>query len=106
MWIKSSVQTTTRPHPHRKEPISISKLEKGDAAFHDEKRFLGWDFKGSTRQLLVAPHRCEKALANLYALLAKQISYHKDWEGLLGELMASSKGQFSVLQDGIAKGRQ
>jgi hypothetical protein len=95
----------------RKEPISINKLEKGEAAFHDQKRFLGWDFKGSTRQLLVAPHRREKALQHLDELLAKQTSNRKDWERLLGELrslvpgIAGSKGQLSVMQEGISKGK-
>jgi hypothetical protein len=76
------------------------------------QRFLGCDFKGSTRQLLVAPHLHEKTLANINTLLAKQTSHRKDWECLLGELhslvpgIAGSKGQFSVLQEGIAKGHQ
>jgi hypothetical protein len=101
----------TKDTPSRKEPISISKLEKGDAAFHDKKRFLGWDFEGSTRQLLVAPHRWDKALLHLEELLSKQTSNRKEWERLLGELrslvpgIAGSKGQFSVMQEGISKGR-
>jgi hypothetical protein len=101
----------SRDNPSRKEPISISKLQKGDAAFHNKKRFLGWDFEGSNRQLLVAPHRRDKALQHIDELLAKKTSNRKEWERLLGELrslvpgIAGSKGQFSVMQEGISKGR-
>jgi hypothetical protein len=37
-----------------KELISISKLEKADAVLHDLKCFLGWDFQGSNKELLMA----------------------------------------------------
>jgi hypothetical protein len=100
-----------RENPHHKEPISISKLKKGNAAFHDKKRLLRWDFKGSNRQLLIAPHRRDKALQHIDELLPIQTSNRKDWERLLGELrslvpgIAGSKGQFSVLQESISKGR-
>jgi hypothetical protein len=95
----------------RKEPISISKLQKGDAALHDKKRFLGWDFHGSDRELHMAEHRREKALLHLDALLAKSTANRKEWEQILGELRSlvpgipGSHGQFSVLQEAISKGR-
>jgi hypothetical protein len=98
-------------NPHCKEPISVSKLEKVEAAFHDKKRLLGWDFKGSTRQLFVVPHQCNKALQDIDKLLTKQTSNCKEWEHLLGKLrslvprIAGSKGQFSMRQEGISKGR-
>jgi hypothetical protein len=101
-----------RDGPSRKEPISISKLEKGDAALHDTKRFLGWDFQGSGKELLMAEHRRDKAIQHLDDLLEKSSANRKDWEKILGQLRSlvpgipGSQGQFSVLQEAIAKNRQ
>jgi hypothetical protein len=39
--------------PDRKEPISVSKLDKGDASWQDQKRCLGWDFGGRSKTLLI-----------------------------------------------------
>jgi hypothetical protein len=55
----------TNDNPHRKEPISVSKLEKGDAALHDEKCFLGWDFHGSTKELRMAQHRRDAVIDHI-----------------------------------------
>jgi hypothetical protein len=94
----------------RKEPILISKLQKGDAMLHDKKRFLGWDFHGSNRELHMAEHRREKALLHLDELLANSTANRKEWEQILGELrslvpgISGSRGQFSVLQEAISKG--
>ena len=49
-------------HEHRKEPNSVSKLPKGDAAFVEIKRCLGWDYVVKSKTLLVAPPREEKVL--------------------------------------------
>jgi hypothetical protein len=99
-------------NPSRKEPISISKLEKGDAALHDTKRFLGWDFVGSKKELLIAQHRREKSLQHIDELIKQHSSSRKEWEILLGELRSlvagipGSRGQFSILQEAISKGRR
>jgi hypothetical protein len=58
-------------HQYRKEPISISKLAKGDASFQDKKKCLGWDFGGRSKTLFVAAHRRDKAITNLSATLQK-----------------------------------
>jgi hypothetical protein len=66
--------------PSRNEPISISKLEKRDAVLHDKKCFLGWDFKGSTKELLIARHWREKYLLHIDELLQQKVASQKDWE--------------------------
>jgi hypothetical protein len=99
-------------NPSRKEPISLSKLEKGDAAINDKKRFLGWDFQGSTQELLMAAHRRDKSVQHLQEILHHPNASRKDWERLLGELRSlvagipGSRGQFSLLQEALSKGRR
>jgi hypothetical protein len=97
-------------NPSWKKPISASKLEKGDAALHDLKHFLGWDFQGSKKELLMALHHWEAAIEHLDQILVKTMSGHKEWERILGELRSlvpdipGSHGQFSILQAAITQG--
>ena len=94
-------------HEYRKEPISISKLKKGDAAFQDKKKCLGWDFGGHSKTLYVAQHRREKALKNLTEMLSNSHATRNQWEKLVGELRSlvpgipGSRGCFSFLQDAM-----
>jgi hypothetical protein len=92
---------------HRKEPISVSKLLKGDASFQDKKKCLGWDFGGRSKTLYMARHRREKALLNLTATLHCNYATRNQWEKLVGELRSlvpgipGSRGCFSFLQEAL-----
>jgi hypothetical protein len=94
-------------HQYRKEPISISKLAKGDASFQDKKNCLGWDFSGRSKTLFVAAHHCNKAITNLSATLQKPWATLNEWQKLLGELrsltpgLPGSRGLFSFLQESM-----
>jgi hypothetical protein len=90
--------------PDRKEPISVSKLDKGDASWQDQKRCLGWDFGGRSKTLLIPAHRRTKACTTIQTMLSRKRSGLKDWQSLLGDLCSlvpglppGSKGQFSLL---------
>jgi hypothetical protein len=94
--------------PDRKEPISVSKLDKGDAAWQDQKRCLGWDFGGRSKTLLIPAHRRTKARTTIQTMLSRKRSGLKDWQSMLGDLrslvpgLPGSKGQFSLLQAALA----
>ncbi len=89
---------------YRKEPISASKLDKGDAAWQDVKRCLGWDYAAKSKNLLVAPHRKEKVTDALVDAIGRKRLGLKAWQVLLGQLhslvigIPGSEGQFSLLQ--------
>jgi hypothetical protein len=90
-------------HRTTQEPISISKLEQGDATLHGKKCFLSFDFQGSNKELLMAKHCQDKAIQHLDNLLAEVMSNQKDQEKILGELRSlvpgipGSLGHFLVL---------
>jgi hypothetical protein len=92
----------------RKDPISTSKLDKGDAAWQNNKRCLGWDFGGRSKTLAIPAHRREKARSTLQDMLNRKRPGLTDWQSLLGDLrslvpgLPGSKGQFSLLQAALA----
>jgi hypothetical protein len=94
----------SQDNSERKEPIAVSKLDKGDAAWQNQKRCLGWDFGGRSKTLLVPAHRREKARATIQNMLSRKRSGLKYWQSMLGDLrnlvpgLPGSKGQFSLLQ--------
>jgi hypothetical protein len=66
-----SIDTVLRPllptnNPHRKDPISIKKFLKGDAAWATRKSILGWSIDTVACTVELPPHR----LARLWELLA------------------------------------
>ena len=76
---------------HRKEPASVKKMLKGDAAWATRKRILGWDLDTEASTLHLPAHRIER----LYELLDKISPPHKRtsvevWHQLLGELRSMS----------------
>jgi hypothetical protein len=92
-------------NPYRKDPISIKKLLKGDAAWATRKSILGWTIDTVARTVELPPHR----LARLHELLASiPRSQHRTsrqkWQQLLGELRSmvlaipGGRGLFSQLQ--------
>jgi hypothetical protein len=94
--------------PHRTEPISTSKLAKGDGSWSTRKKLLGWTIDSSAMTLTLPPRR----LARLQELLdsipptRKRLSIDT-WHKLLGELrsmslaLPGSRGLFSHLQQAL-----
>lgn len=88
----------------QKEPISVSKLDKEDAAWQDLKRCFGWDYAAKSKNLLAAPHRYEKILEVLAETKWQERTGLKSWQSLIGQLWSlvpgvpGSKDQFSILQ--------
>ena len=99
--------------PHRKEPSSVKKLLKGDAAWSTRKRFLGWDLDTVEMTLNLPPHRLER-LREVLAWIGptRKRLPTAQWHQLLGELRSMSpalpgtRGLFSTLQAAIGKGDQ
>jgi hypothetical protein len=91
----------------RKEPISVSKLDKQDAAWQGLKCCLGWDYAAHSKNLLVASHRHEKATASLTDALSQKRASLQSWQSLIGQLRSlvpgipGSEGQFSLLQEAL-----
>lgn len=97
--------------PSRKEPVSVKKLQQGDAYWSTRKTILGWDLDTAAETLSLPPHR----LARLYTLLdafppTRRRAPISEWHQLLGKLrsMAAAlpgpRGLFSALQDALQGG--
>lgn len=90
----------------REEPISLSKLLKGESYWETRKVILGWILDSAKQTIELPPHR----LARLYAILddlvpSKKRIATKRWHKVLGELRSmvlaipGLKGMFSLLQE-------
>lgn len=95
--------------PFRKEPISVRKLQQGDACWSTVKKVLGWIID-SVAMTLTLPERRLRRLADLLASIPrdqKRLALKK-WHSLLGELrsmsvaLPGSRGLFSLLQAALA----
>ena len=92
-------------NPHRKEPNSVKKLMKGDAAWATRKVILGWIFDTVHRTIELPTHRRER-FAELLASLPQhqRRTSRKKWQQLLGEFrsmilaLAGGRGLLSQLQ--------
>eukprot|EP00980_Cylindrotheca_fusiformis_P013603 scaffold3500_cov97-Cylindrotheca_fusiformis.AAC.1 len=91
--------------PHRTEPISVTKLKKGDADWSTCKKVLGWIID-TVAQTITLPERRLHRLAELLGSIPptqRRLSLEK-WYKLLGELrsmsiaLPGSRGLFSHLQ--------
>ena len=96
--------------PHSREPASVKKMLKGDAAWATQKCILGWDVDTAQATLHLPPHRLER----LHTLLDRISPPHKRvsvgvWHQLLGELRSMSlalpgpRGLFSILQHSLSQ---
>jgi hypothetical protein len=59
------------PQSPRRQIISQSKLDKGDAAWSSTKRLLGWDINSETMTLTIPVHRHNKLLAHIAETILK-----------------------------------
>ena len=92
-------------NPNRKEPISVSKLAKGDARWATRKVILGWVLDTVQRTIELPHHRWERLQALLDAFPRHQRrTSRRKWQQLLGELRSmvlaipGGRGLFSQLQ--------
>jgi hypothetical protein len=92
---------------HRKEPISLKKLHKGDCKWATRKLLLGW-IVDTVRETIALPlHRIERLHAILQHLLGRRRISLKMWQQQLGELrsmvlaLPGGKGMFSTLYTGL-----
>jgi hypothetical protein len=92
-------------NPHRKEPISVKKLDKGDASWSTRKSILGWTIDTQQRTIELPSHRLERLSALLAELPRSQRRTSRlKWQKLLGELRSMAlaipgiRGLFSQLQ--------
>jgi hypothetical protein len=91
--------------PARQEPISIKKLQKGDANWSTSKQMLGWLIDTVQSTITLPPHRLARLRTILSGIAPGQhrVSIQK-WQQMLGELRAmaiaipGARGIFSHLQ--------
>lgn len=100
--------------PARKAPISLKKLQQGDASWSTSKEVLGWLLDTCHMTLRLPQRRSDR----LYHLLhsefppARKRAPVKAWHQLLGELrsmtlaLPGSRGLFSLLQDTLRHSRR
>ena len=94
--------------PSRKEPISRSKIDKGDATWATTKIILGW-LIDTVSQTIQLPHHRRLRLQELLTLtLTKSRVSRRNWMRLLGELRSMIHGivggahMLSFLQHALA----
>ena len=112
--IFQSIDDVLRPNAitdaaHRSEPISLSKLAKGDAKWATRKVLLGWIVDTVAETIELPEHRRLRLLDILEGLRARKRVSTKDWHQSLGELRSmilaipGGRGLFSTLQTGFTQ---
>ena len=95
---------------NRKEPISVNKLNKGDALWTTRKIVLGWVIDTHTQTIELPQHRSERLLSILNALCHRRRISFKSWQKQLGEIQSmvlalpGGRGLFSTLYSGYTEG--
>ena len=95
---------------NRKQPISESKLGKGDDNWSTQKVILGWLIDTVAMTISLPPHRQERLLTLLGTLTKRKRASVQEWHQLLGELRSmslaipGSRGCFSFLQHALRPG--
>jgi hypothetical protein len=70
----------------RRQIISQSKLDKGDATWSTARRILGWDLDTATMTIRLPDHRLSRLKAAIQDLLPKRRTSRRKWFQFLGEL--------------------
>ena len=110
--IFESIDDVLRPNAptdsaHRNEPISLSKLAKGDAKWATRKVLLGWIVDTVAETIELPEHRRLRFLEITQNLKDRHRVSVKDWHKALGELRSmilavpGGRGFFSTLQTGF-----
>ena len=95
---------------HRREPVSLKKLRKGDCSWATVKEVLGWIINTVDMTLHLPPRRVER-LGEILASLppTQKRTSLKKWHKVLGELrsmslaMPGARHMFSHMQQAISK---
>ena len=94
--------------PYRREPISVDKLQKGDACWETRKKILGMIIDTVSMTLELPPRRQQRLSALLDSIHPRQKRLSLNaWHRLLGELRSMSialpgaRGLFSAMQAAI-----
>ena len=94
-----SIDSVLRPNDkhdtrYRAEPVSIKKLDKGDASWKLQHTILGWDLDTRDKTLTLPMHRHQHLVEILDEIPVhqKQISITK-WHSMLGELHSIFSGR-------------
>jgi len=69
-----------------KDPISLSKLDKGDLEWGTTKRILGWDLDSVAGTISLPPHRAQRLCELLLSFITLRRTSRTKWQQLLGEL--------------------
>ena len=111
-----SIDTVLRPLDstdasyHRKEPISVKKLHKGDGRWTTTKIILGWVLDTQAQTITLPQHRADRLLSILDSLLKRRRIAFTSWQKVLGELQSmvlalpGGRGLFSTLYTGYSEG--
>ena len=90
---------------HRRQPISIKKLKKGDCSWDYVKVILGWEVNTKLGTINLPPHRVDRLLEILSQFPAsKRRTTLKIWQKFVGELRSmalavpGARGLFSQMQ--------
>jgi len=92
---------------NRRQIVSASKLNKGDATFATQKRILGWDIDTHFMTLSLPTHRLEGMSELINSTLHRKRVSRTTWQRLLGTLRSTSpalygaKHLFSTLQHAL-----
>ncbi len=87
-----------------RDPVSLSKLAKGDLHWSFSARILGWDIDTAAGTIRLPPHRRDCLHTLLASFLGIRRTSRKCWHQLLGELRSmthaipGAKNMFSILQ--------
>jgi hypothetical protein len=81
---------------NRRQIISQSKLQIGDATFSSTKRILGWDLDTSTMNLHLPPARLQQLQTLLEATLCKRRTSKCKYQQLLGTLRSSAPSLYGA----------
>jgi Reverse transcriptase (RNA-dependent DNA polymerase). len=108
-----SIDSVFRPNDERdpktrSEPVSLKKLDKGDASWNTNHTILGWDIDTTQKTITLPAHRKERLAEVLDSIPPhqKRIGVTK-WHKVLGELrsmslaLPGSRGLFSSLQKAL-----
>lgn len=93
----------------RKEPVSLSKLAKGDAKWSTRKCLLGWIIDTVSETIELPDHRVHRLLSLLTDLQGRKRVSLKQWQVALGELQSmvlalpGGRGLFSPLYTGLTQ---
>jgi hypothetical protein len=94
-------------HTGGKDPISLKKLQRGDARWHHEKEILGFLVNGQTKTVRISDAKATDIVSELRRILKKKHVQLKRYRRIVGKLrhvaliMPSTKGLFSPINKAL-----